>query len=63
MSATLVPMKERDIGAAMQKASKAIKNLRSLIADESTKVSDDVFWRCSRRRRWRRSASKGLRQQ
>lgn len=44
MSATLDPIKEKDSGSAMDIASKAVKNLRSLLADDSAMVSDDSFF-------------------
>ena len=44
ISVILGPVKEKDIGEAMKKVSKAIKSLSSLLSDDSVAVSDDIFF-------------------
>jgi hypothetical protein len=43
-SAILRPIKEKDVEAAMRRASKAIAGLRNLLIDDSAAVSDDAFF-------------------
>ena len=45
MSVILGPVKEKDVGAAMQKVSKAINSLSALLSDDSAAVSDDAFFK------------------